>query len=524
MIENQNIFYMSKLREEFMKTVMEMENEDASQYKTIRLKRRLQERFPQLVFHKPKRRCNSEIVFSEDVNQGTVAERALTTDDQSEEDTEHEDELDAGNEGMAQQPNNQQRMALRDLYLVALELRENINKKSASWFNHWPPLACDITGDSVRKVVPPLLFNFIAWILGYSDEPEETRYVDMDEKLAIKVFSICQDLIYNKSKGKSQTPKSLALAMSVRQISGCSRLISILNGLGHCVSLSSTMAYDTALAQLTINTSDDIPREFVANEAINLVYDNIDFQEDIKEQTHVTNGIITQKITGENPSAPNRMTGIKKSQRSLQVPQSDILPFTIGTRKTPHFLDLDRTTTTSSREKAQRLDLAYVLLKMFPSDETTLPGWTGFNTILCQNDIPEVSRVGYLPVIDAPPTEYSTINTILKRSEEIADKLQLRYVTLVFDEAVYAKIQHVRWKNEAFQNRFVVRLGEFHTSMSFLSAISKIFEDGGLKVRLFSIQHVLVNLPFTGSSVKPYVINVSWIIHGKTLAHVNFNC
>lgn len=123
----------------------------------------------------------------------------------------------------------------------------------------------------------------------------------------------------------------------------------------------------------------------------------------------MTNGIITQKITGENPSVPNRMTGIKKSQRSLQVPQSDILPFTVGTRKTPHFLDLDRTTTTSSREKAQRLDLAYVLLKMFPSDETTLPGWTGFNTIFWQDDIPEVSRVGYLPVFDAPRTEYSTI-------------------------------------------------------------------------------------------------------------------
>lgn len=141
-------------------------------------------------------------------------------------------------------------------------------------------------------MVPPLLFNFIAWILGYSDEPEEKRYVDMDEKLTIKVFSICQDLIYNKSKGKSLTPKSLALAMSVRQISGCSGLISNLNGLGHCVSLSSNLAYDTTLA---INTSDNIPRGFVAKEAINLVYDNINFQEVIKEQTHVTNGIKRRK-------------------------------------------------------------------------------------------------------------------------------------------------------------------------------------------------------------------------------------
>ena len=73
-----------------------------------------------------------------------------------------------------------------------------------------------------------------------------------------------------------------------------------------------------------MNWSDDnIPREFVAKEAINLVYDNIDFQEDITEQTHVINGIITLKITGKNPSASNPR--VKKSQRSLQVPESDKL-------------------------------------------------------------------------------------------------------------------------------------------------------------------------------------------------------
>lgn len=125
---------------------------------------------------------------------------------------------------------------------------------------------------------------------------------------------------------------------------------------------------------------------------------------------------------------------------------------------------------------AYLLDLAYVLIRMVPSDTSVLPGWTGFNTLRHKDSIPNISRVGYLPVIDASPTEYSTINTILQRSEAITDKLQLQYATLVFDEAVYAKVQHVRWKNDIFYNRFV------HTIMSFLSAISRIYEDGGLKV------------------------------------------
>jgi ABC-type microcin C transport system permease subunit YejB len=56
------------------------------------------------------------------------------------------------------------------------------------------------------------------------------------------------------------------------------------------------MAYDSALAQLTINMSNVIPRNFVAEEYVNLVYDNFDFGKEIAKQTHVTNVIITQKM------------------------------------------------------------------------------------------------------------------------------------------------------------------------------------------------------------------------------------
>ena len=79
-----------------------------------------------------------------------------------------------------------------------------------------------------------------------------------------------------------------------------------------------------------------------------------------------------------------------------------------------------------------------------PSDEHVIPGWTGFNAIMCEDVIPPVSRIGYLPVIDASPTEFATIHTILKRCTEIADRLQLQYATLVFNEAIYSNVQQVR--------------------------------------------------------------------------------
>ena len=330
----------------------------------------------------------------------------------------------------------------------------------------------------------------MAWLLGYSEEPQDSSYVDMDEEYAVKMYSLCQDLVYNSNKGRTQTPKSLALAMAVRQMSGCSGLIHILNGLGHCVSLSSAMANDSAIVQLVIETSDIFPRGFVAGQSINLVYDNIDFGEEVKKQMHVTNGIITQKFSHSHQIMSERdIVNIPNSQHTVQVPEQDAILFSLGNKKTPRFnIEMEEVTSsitvkTAASEAVQLLVLTYVLLKMIPSDDlAVLPGWTGFNTLLHKDNIPNISRVGYLPVIDTSPTEYSTINMILKRSTEIADKLQLQYATLVSDKPVYAKIQHVRWKNNTYYyNRFIVCLGEFHAIMSFLSAISKIFEDGRLK-------------------------------------------
>ena len=215
------------------------------------------------------------------------------------------------------------------------------------------------------------------------------------------------------------------------------------------------------------------------------MYDNIDFQEEITKQTHVTNGIIIQKVLQESNSRPEQAEKISKSQRSAKVPGSDITQFSIRIKETPNFEVETRQAITVKPfgEIAQKIDLVYVLVKMVHSDSHVLPGWTAFNVLLRQDNIPNVSRVGYLLIIYAPSTEYSTINAILKRNTDITNKLKLRCATLVFDEAVYSKVQHVRWKNEDFYKRFVVRVGEFHASMLFMSAISLVVEDGDLKVR-----------------------------------------
>ena len=134
------------------------------------------------------------------------------------------------------------------------------------------------------------------------------------------------------------------------------------------------------------------------------------------------------------------------------------------------------------RAYGKKLDFLFILCLMVQSGH--VPNWTGYNTLLSKESMPPLSKVLYRPVIDASATEFSAINAVLQRSTKIADELGLQYLCLVFDEAIYAKIQQIRWKNTPYMSYFVVRMGTFHMAMSFCGAIAKLFGDGGLKVSL----------------------------------------
>ena len=174
-------------------------------------------------------------------------------------------------------------------------------------------------------------------------------------------------------------------------MTGSSGFVSILNGLGHCISLPCIMSYESAIAQLVINNSNVLPKEFLPGQHVNLVYDNIDFGEKSTTQKHATDEIIIQKKNEtslfSNFSTVEHSRVIKKKQRTVSVPNTTIAPYKVGDK------------------------------------------------------IPMVSQIGYLPVVDAPTTEYSTLMEVLKKSISIIDSLELQHCVLVF---VYAKIPQIK--------------------------------------------------------------------------------
>jgi hypothetical protein len=172
----------------------------------------------------------------------------------------------------------------------------------------------------------------------------------------------------------------------------------------------------------------------------------------------------------------------------VKAPGHDIQPYISTKKGVPSLckhsaeLDLDIHNNHQLQLPGINLDFAYIVCRVCSFDiGDIIPGWSGFNSQMVAN-VPDVSNIGYLPVIDSPATDLATVNEMLKQSVSISQRLELPEIVLVFDEAIYAKAQMIRWKEEEFINRIVVRLGEFHTIMSYCSGIGKIFQDAGLKV------------------------------------------
>lgn len=166
-----------------------------------------------------------------------------------------------------------------------------------------------------------------------------------------------------------------------------------------------------------------------------------------------------------------------------------IYQYNAGKRCGPGEYNVDLTldaSTKDSQESCQLFtkDLAWLLCRISSLDKNcinqTVPSWTGYNMVAADKDVPPKSIVGYNQMIDASPTDLSTVYTLLKRSDEMAIKLGLSDTVVVLDQAIYAKALEVVWKKKEELSRVVLRMGSFHIACVFLAVIGKRFGDSGL--------------------------------------------
>ena len=330
-IQNGNILLFSYLLKEFIKCVQSLERINVP-YRAEKLKKRLQNRYPQLVFHASKSMKKGTLVYSDMLTVGDVADCTVAPEREFDTLSDSEEDEYADDEYGGQNIKRDKEVRAKDIYFVALEIRKLL-RDSKGINAEWPPDSHDLTLACAKESIPVMLYNFLAWSVGFTCDPTMDKNVEISSKEDAKVVSIAQDLIYGESKGKKQTHKSLALGMAVRQMTGSVRLLKVLHGLGHTASADTVSKHDTALAIISSNGDGKeikIPRNILKNVFTTLVWDNNDFNEETlsgKGTTHVANGIIVQnENTGLNELAEKAT--VSKKTRTIKAPETKIIPFT----------------------------------------------------------------------------------------------------------------------------------------------------------------------------------------------------
>lgn len=69
-------------------------------------------------------------------------------------------------------------------------------------------------------------------------------------------------------------------------------------------------------------------------------------------------------------------------------------------------------------------------------NEDPKSGWTSFNEKHSETN-PEVSTIGYMPIILAPAHNIDTLNTVVKRIVQVAESLNQKHVVLTVDQALF---------------------------------------------------------------------------------------
>jgi hypothetical protein len=346
------------------------------------------------------------------------------------------------------------------------------------------PTSEDFNFENAERAVPPLLYNLMAWITGSGDDipANSDQFVHVEYENHLKLLSILQDVMYLTAKGDVFVPKSMALGMTIKHWTGSSRLIQLMNKLGHCVSPTTVKRLETALAQLQLELSEECPYKLQNGAPTIFVADNIDFSEETISghgTTHHTNclAIQVEAVTSNIIRPP---VSISRRASSLSQAPSQQFQYYERMRRSgsQQFVDRKSEFHHVSDWAPNPLDLAYVMINSSASEEH-IRTWTGYNTLLDQKSLLK-SNIVYLPVIEGSPTEMNIVQEIMNRALRLQQQLNITEIVCVFDLAIYAKVQEIRWLNPDKYGSLVVRMGEFHLTMSFLGVIGKRFGAAGL--------------------------------------------
>ena len=402
---------------------------------------------------------------------------------------------------------DQETVTAEDIFRVANYIKKEI--KGCKGISTRPFDARDMSVDQMKKLIPGCLY----WLIRLLITSEGKDYPSLDESSTCKslaaerqVISIAQDIIHCSSNSRTKLPKHIGLALCVHHLTSSRLVITLLNKMGHCCSYDELRAADTSIAAEVLAKADEygtvVPSNIAPGPFLQLAADNTDINEetlDGKNTTRATSMVVFQRRPYGPEPPPVQLANHNDRKRSLPaggriyerqecsaIGRQPQVIFYTGQVKQEWFKEDNELF-----EAARCADEVWKVMRMHPSDVTesqspevitsqSVPGWSAFNAMLYP-ELPEISMVGYCPLIDGSSTEFSTIYTVLKHAQAISNTMGQEDTVITFDLAIYVKAKQIQWRSANEFSNVVIRMGTFHIALNFLAIIGKKYLNSGLQ-------------------------------------------
>lgn len=364
---------------------------------------------------------------------------------------------------------------------------------------HSHPLPTHLTADDVIKgecEIPELLFNFMQNIIQGPNISEEDN-----NQLAVKISSICSDIIYAVTRGRSKPAKNLTLGLAIKSLTNSRQVITMLNRYGHTIGYNLAEEIETEMTYTSVKSNNIIPTGISTSNghSTHVAFDNFDRFVDTtsgKDTMHDTVGIIyqfpntaaddfndetdTALSTHEVNDSVNGGGPSRKRRRFNEIVR-DVRPYYSKPTASLQLLPIDSFTNTmdvckGAAEIATDKDLLWI---MSLSRVDSVPMWLGYNCMM-STDHSEKQQIEYLPPINSSPTSYAIVNETLIMAKEIAEKCHQQHIIVTYDLAIAKMAMQIQEKEKpTFENIFV-NLGAFHMEMAFFKTVGKYIDSSGL--------------------------------------------
>ena len=293
------------------------------------------------------------------------------------------------------------------------------------------------------------------------------------KRKAKKISQMCRNiesLLPNAQPSLDQVLFSLRLHWKT----GAREPVDMANAFGYGLTYTETKFIEDVWAEWDRAQNSNIPSNINPMIYTTIVADNIDWNNKgiSGKQTHNTNIILIQHTSsksGYNVSLEPKYDFVRQTHRSFKAVESPETSFYCRKVNPLKFQLNEFQLPDIQYVAASKKTIPWVLCRRGNADgrDNFVPAWSAFQSLTCNKPgLCDVS-VGYHPAIPDTPTKYETIYKVLKTTDDIMKELELGFIFLEVDQAIYTKIMDAKFyllsKNaENTFDRVIVRMGGFH--------------------------------------------------------------